>query len=77
MESKSFFLAAALTLGTMAQSTSVMELFLDTEEPRNATFVGSVVSAAPEATTYLVRRLADPNCTEEVIGSVLEVLSRI
>ncbi|KAG6353549.1 hypothetical protein INS49_005511 [Diaporthe citri] len=49
----------------MAQTASAMELFLDTDESRNATFVGSVISAAPKATTYLVRGLADPNCTVE------------
>lgn len=77
MESKLFLLAAALTLGTMAQTTSVMELFLDTDESRNATLVGSVISAAPEATTYLVRGLADSNCTDKVRGSELAVPSRI
>ncbi|KAG8162637.1 hypothetical protein KVR01_007115 [Diaporthe batatas] len=66
MELKSFWLAAGLTLGTMAQTTSVMELFLDSNEDRGVIFAGSVVSAAPEATTYLVRPVRDADCTDEL-----------
>lgn len=77
MKAESFLLAAASTLRTMAQTTSVMELFLDTDESPNAIFVGSVISAAPEATTYLVRGVRDAGCTDEVIDSEHQVLSQI
>lgn len=48
----------------MAQTTSVMNLVLDTAESGNTTFHGSVISAAPDATTYFVTRMPDADCTE-------------
>lgn len=64
MVTNSFLLAPALMVGTMAQTTSVLNLVLDTAESGNTTFQGSVISAAPDATTYFVTRLPDAECTE-------------
>jgi hypothetical protein len=64
MVTKSFLLATALAVGTMAQTTSVMNLFLDTAEGSNITLLGSVISAAPDATTYSVTSLLDESCTD-------------
>lgn len=63
MVTNSFLLASALMVGTMAQITSVMNLVLDTAESGNTTFHGSVISAAPDATTYFVTRMPDAECT--------------
>ncbi|KAI3396239.1 hypothetical protein diail_12383 [Diaporthe ilicicola] len=57
----SFAVASALAAGTLAQSTSVTSLFLYGSEGQN--IVASVVSAAPEATTYFV------NCAPGTDGS--------
>lgn len=67
MVSKLLLLATALIPGTMAQATSVMDLFLnsDTEQGDNSIYHGSVISAAPGATTYSIARVPE-NCTEEV-----------
>lgn len=48
----SFAMASALVAGTMAQSTSVTSLFLYGSEGDN--IVASVISAAPQETTYFV-----------------------
>lgn len=52
MVARSFTLASALVATTMAQSTSVTSLFLYGSEGEN--IVASVMSVAPEATTYFV-----------------------
>lgn len=61
MYSQSFALASALVAGAMAQSTSVTSLFLYGYEGEN--IVASVISAAPEATSYFV------NCAPGTDGS--------
>lgn len=61
MHSHSFALASALVAGTLAQSTSVTSLFLYGYEGEN--IVASVISAAPEETTYFV------NCAPGTDGS--------
>jgi Co/Zn/Cd efflux system component len=61
MYSHSIFLASALAAGTMAQSTSVTSLFLYGYEGQN--IVASVISAAPEATSFFV------NCAPGTDGS--------
>lgn len=66
MVTNSFLLASALMGVTIAQTTSVMSLVLDTAETGSAVFQGSVISAAPDATTYFVRRLSDPECVTNV-----------
>ncbi|KAL1865366.1 hypothetical protein Daus18300_007256 [Diaporthe australafricana] len=52
MFTHSFAVASALVAGTMAQSTSVTSLFLYGSEGDN--IVASVISAAPQETTYFV-----------------------
>lgn len=61
MYSHSLVLASALVAGTVAQSTSVTSLFLYGYEGQN--IVASVISAAPEETTYFV------NCAPGTDGS--------
>jgi hypothetical protein len=48
----SIFLASALAAGAMAQSTSVTSMFIYGFEGKN--IVASVISAAPEATSFFV-----------------------
>lgn len=67
---QSFLLATtAPMLGTMAQSTSVVDLFLATGDNiwtgrhGNLTLLGSVISAATDATTYSINSLSDGTCS--------------
>ena len=66
MYPRSFALASALVAGTMAQSTSVTSLFLYGFEGQN--IVASVISAAPEATSYSV------NCAPGTDGSDVSIM---
>lgn len=59
MMSKSLLLGSTLAVGTMAQTTSVMDLFLYAAEGVN--IQGSVISAAPDATTYFLNCAAGSN----------------
>lgn len=52
MFAQSIILASALAAGTMAQTTSVTSLYLYGSEGDN--IVASVISAAPDETTYFV-----------------------
>ncbi|KAK7714532.1 hypothetical protein SLS63_011722 [Diaporthe eres] len=61
MYSHSFAVASALVAGAMAQSTSVTSMFLYGYEGEN--IVASVISAAPDATSYYV------NCAPGTDGS--------
>lgn len=61
---KSVFLASALAAGTIAQTTTVMNLFLYSMELGNITLHGSVISAAPDATTYSITSVGDADCTQ-------------
>lgn len=76
---QSFLLdTTALVLGTMAQSTSVMDLFLGTEDNyyNNLTFLGSVISARAHVTTYSVTLLSDGKCSwVRVLGPKSDVAS--
>lgn len=74
---QSFLLATALTLGTMAQNTSVVGVYLATQDQslKTIALMGSVISAAPDATTYSVAPLPDGNCSwVRVTGPNLIVL---
>ncbi|KAG8162862.1 hypothetical protein KVR01_007340 [Diaporthe batatas] len=62
---KALFLASALAAGTIAQTTSVVGVFLNTYEVGNITLQGSVISAAPDATTYSITRVDDATCTQD------------
>lgn len=66
MYSHSFAVASALVAGAMAQSTSVTSMFLYGYEGQN--IVASVISAAPEATSYYV------NCAPGTDGSDVSML---
>lgn len=72
-----FLLALALPVGVMAQTTSVMDLLLDTAESGNVTFYGSVISVAPDATTYSVTRLPGGADCSDVRGTRSVVMVRI
>lgn len=61
MHSRSFAVASALVAGAMAQSSSVTSMFLYGYEGEN--IVASVISAAPDATSYYV------NCAPGTDGS--------
>lgn len=69
MVTNSFLLASTLMVGTMAQTTSVMSLVDDIAETGSAVLQGSVISAAPDATTYFVTRMANPECVTNVRGT--------
>ena len=62
MAPDSLLLASALVAGTMAQTTSVMDLFLYEAEGEN--LQGSVISAAPGATTYFVNCAAGTDSSD-------------
>lgn len=72
---KSLFLASALAAGTIAQTTTVMDLFLNTLELGNITLHASVISAAPDATTYSITSVGDADCTQvRMTLAMLDVL---